>query len=153
MFDIYPVGSVPGGDGFLLVTPEKSALIDGSFAFTAPKMIQTIKGILKGRPLDYVLLTHTHYDHASCSAYCRAEWAECKVVGSAYGQRVFTRPSAIATMRTLNREAAAAWGVTDYPDMLDNLAVDIVVGDGSVIDMGSLTLEVIETPGDRKSVV
>ncbi len=63
MYEIIPVGSVPGGDGFLLVTPEKAALIDGSFAFTAPKMINTIKGILKDRPLDYVLLTHTHYDH------------------------------------------------------------------------------------------
>ena len=153
MYELYTVGSVPGGDGFLLVTPEKAALIDGSFAFTAPKMIQTIKSILKGRPLDYVLLTHTHYDHASCSAYCRAEWADCKVVCSAYGQKVFTRPSAIATMRTLNREAAAAWGVFDYPDLLDNLSVDTVVGDGSVIDMGSLTLEIIETPGHTRDTI
>ncbi len=153
MYEIIPVGSVPGGDGFLLVTPEKAALIDGSFAFTAPQMIETIRGILKDRPLDYVLLTHTHYDHASCSAYCRDAWESCKVVGSAYGQRVFTRPSAIATMRTLNREAAASFGVFDYPDLLDKLAVDLVVGDGSVIDMGSLTLEIIETPGHTRDTI
>jgi glyoxylase-like metal-dependent hydrolase (beta-lactamase superfamily II) len=153
MYEIIPVGKVPGGDGFLIVTAQKAALVDGSFAFTAPDVIAQVKKHLSGRALDFVLLTHTHYDHASLSAYAKAEWPQLKVVGSAYGQRVFSRPSAIAVMRELNREAAASFGVFDYPDLLNNLSVDVAVGDGDAVELGDLKLLCVETPGHTRDTV
>lgn len=149
MFEIFSVG-VPGGDAFLLITREKTALIDAGYAFYAEKMIGNIKEKLGERPLDYVLLTHTHYDHASGSAYCRCVWNDVKVVAGEYAGKVFSRPSAITVIREMNDNAAKLWGAEGYADKLDDLSIDIIVKDGDIIDLGSVKLRAIEAPGHTK---
>ena len=59
------VGCVKGGEAFLLITEEKSAIYDAGFSFTAKAMVKRIKAELGNRSLDYILLSHSHYDHIS----------------------------------------------------------------------------------------
>ena len=153
MFEIIPVAAAPGGDAYLLVTSGKTALIDSGYAFCASQLIENIKSHLGDRPLDYVFLTHTHYDHASGSAYCRHEWPNLQVVGSAYAKKVFSRPSAIRTMREMNDAASLRWGTGSYDDKLDDLDVDLVVSDGDIIDMGVFTFTVYEAPGHTRDSI
>jgi glyoxylase-like metal-dependent hydrolase (beta-lactamase superfamily II) len=148
--DIFNVSAVPGAEAYLLITGGKTALVDSGYAFCAGKMIDNIKEKLNGRPLDYILLTHSHYDHASGSVYCRSAWPEVKIVASEYTRYVFSRPSAIKTIRDMNDNAAAIWGAEGYEDKLDLLSVDIAVHEGDVVDLGGARLRVIEAPGHTK---
>jgi glyoxylase-like metal-dependent hydrolase (beta-lactamase superfamily II) len=50
-------------------------------------------------------------------------------------------------MRDLDRKFAATCGVTDYPDRIDALRVDVAVADGDVVKAGDMTFEAIALPG------
>lgn len=147
---ILNVGAFMGSDAFLLITKGKTALIDTGFSFCAAEMIENIKKALKGRHLDYVLLTHSHYDHASGSAYCKSHFPGVQIVASAYTAKIFRKPSAISVMREMNESVAKDYGIASYEDRLDDLNVDIVVGEGDIIDLGSVRLKVIDAPGHTK---
>lgn len=147
MYRIKEVGGAPGGEAFLIMTGTAAALLDSGFSFSAGKMIENIKKELRGRPLDYVLLTHSHYDHASGSAYVRDAWPNAIIAGSAHAAGVFKKPSAVAVMREMNDNAASLAGVRDYEDKLDSLRIDRIVGEGDIIDLGPLKFRVIEAPG------
>jgi glyoxylase-like metal-dependent hydrolase (beta-lactamase superfamily II) len=147
LINVINVGAFMGSDAFLLITKEKSALIDSGFSFCADKMIENIKNALDGRTLDYVLLTHSHYDHASGGVYCKPHFPGVQTVASAYTAKIFSKSSAISVMREMNDSVAKDYGIGTYEDLLDELSVDIVVGEGDQIDLGSVKLEVVEAPG------
>ena len=150
MFTLTNVGAIAGGDAFLLVTPGKTALLDSGFSFCAEQMLDNIGEELGRRSLDYVLLTHSHYDHASGSVYCRRRWPQVQVIGSAHTGLVLTKESARRLMRQLNDSAGGEQGVTEYEDLLSELKIDLVVSDGDIIDLGSMKLRVLELPGHTR---
>ncbi len=150
MYEITNVGAHPGSDAFLLTTGNSAALIDSGYAFCAGEMIDNIKAALGGRKLEYILLTHSHYDHASGSAYCKRVWPEAKVVAGEYACKVLSKPGALKTMREMNDNAARQWGVSEYEDALDSLKVDMAVKDGDVLKLGDLSLEVLAAPGHTR---
>ncbi|MDD3954532.1 MAG: MBL fold metallo-hydrolase [Lentisphaeria bacterium] len=150
MFTLTNVGAISGSDAFLLVTAGKTALLDSGFSFCAEQMLDNIARVLGERRLDYVLLTHSHYDHASGSVYCRKRWPEVQIAGSAHTARVLAKDSARTLMRQLNDSAAREQGVTHYEDLLAELRVDRIVSEGDEIDLGSMQLKVLELPGHTR---
>lgn len=153
MYQLINVGGAAGGDAFLLLGAEKTALMDSGYSFAAPKMIENIKAVLGDRPLDYVLLTHSHFDHACGSAMCQAVWPDVKVVSSEYAANVFTKPSAAKTMLEMNRSAAEMCGVELDPSVPTQLRTDIIVHEGDVIDLGGITFVVYEVPGHTRGSI
>lgn len=147
MYEIYNVGAVSGGEAFLLINENGSALIDSGFAFCADEMTKNVEMHLNGRPLDAILLTHSHYDHASGIPCCRKKWPNVKVYAAEYAQKVFTRPGAIKTIREMNDNAAKLFGHADYPRSDSGLYVDIPVYEGDSIKIGNMEFTVLETPG------
>lgn len=150
MFKITSVGTVPGSDSFLVTTATHAALLDTGFAFAGQSLCRHVVELLAGRQLDYVLLTHSHYDHASGSAWCRQFWPSAPVVASAHTARVLERDSARQVMRELNAQAAAINGMEPGEDKFAELGVDRIVAEGDLIDMGELQLRVLELPGHTR---
>lgn len=150
MYRVVPVGGAMGSEGFLLITEGKTALIDSGFAFSGAKMVENIKRELGERPLDYVLLTHSHGDHASGSPFCKDEWPDVKIVSSEYAARVFTRPGALETIYATNATAEKVAGLSGYKPARSPLAADITVKDGDIIDLGSMKLRALALPGHTK---
>ncbi len=144
------VGACPGSEAFLVSINHVNILIDTGFSFCAEKMIDNIKEILRNKSLDYILLTHSHYDHTSGSAYLRSYFKNVKIIASEYSAKILSKPSAISTMRQLNISAAEEHGVFEFEDKLSVLKVDIPVRDGDVIDLGGVSLLVIDAPGHTK---
>ena len=140
----------PGDSGFLLDDGQTAILYDSGFAFTGYAVANKIKTILGARPLDYIFLTHSHYDHALGSVYARKHWPDVKVVAGEYAQRIFQKPSARALMRELDRKLATQCGVEDYEDLIDELTVDIPVQDGDTVQCGSMTFTAVSLPGHTK---
>ena len=142
------VGCVPGGEAFLLITDEKAAIFDAGFAFTAKPMVKKIKAELGDRPLDYILLSHSHYDHISGASLMKKVWPDAKIVSAEHAAKVFEKPSAMKRISQMNR--AAAFHFKKNPFFNNNLSrihTDIVVKNGDIIDLGSVKLETIEAPG------
>lgn len=148
--EIFNVSGAPGGTATLVKCAGGAALLDSGYSFAAPLMIEKVRQHLGGQPLDYVLLTHTHYDHCSGSVYCRDIWPDVQVVGSEYAQKVFTRAGAIATIRQMNEVAFSRFGSEPVADKLESLAVDIALKDGQSIFIGEHEFIALETPGHTR---
>ena len=150
---ITDVRSVPGDSAFLIDDGSTAVLYDTGFAFTGYAVADNVQRVLGNRPLDYILLTHSHYDHALGSAYLRKRYPGVQVVAGAYAQTIFRKPTARAVMRNLDRKAAFSCGVTEYEDLIDELRADISVTDGDFIDCGKMRFTAVELPGHTKCSV
>lgn len=152
-YEMISIMAAPGGHASLLLTPQTAILIDSGYAFSAPRMIEMLKQHLQGRPLDYILLTHSHYDHASGSVYCRDAWPNLQVIGSEYAQYVFTRPGALRVIREMNQTGCALYGDGTFVDKLDDLRIDIALGDMETIQLGDVCIQALNTPGHTRDSV
>lgn len=137
----------PGDSAFLIDDGTTAVLYDSGFAFTGYAVADKIKAYLGDRSLDYIFLTHSHYDHALGSVYVRRYWPQVQVVAGAYAAKIFTKPSARAVMRELDGKLAARCGAASYEDLIDDLRVDISVADGDTIRAGKMTFTAVALPG------
>ncbi len=152
-FQITDVRVHPGDSAFLLDNGQVAILYDTGFGFTGYKVAEKIKSVLKDRSLDYIFLTHSHYDHALGSAYIKGIYPNAKVVAGAYAAKIFQKPSAKAVMWDLDTKFASANGVFDYENKTDSLTVDIPVSDGDALSVGNSTFVVLNLPGHTKCSV
>ena len=150
---ITDVRSIPGDSAFLIDDGTTAVLYDTGFGFTGYAVADNVQRILGDRPLDYILLTHSHYDHALGSVYLRKRYPHVQVVAGAYANKIFGKPTARAVMRDLDQKASEASGVTAYEDLIDDLRADICVCDGDVIQCGQMQFTAVELPGHTKCSV
>lgn len=144
------VRAIPADSAFLLDDGKTSILYDSGFAFTGEQVLQRIKTALNGRQLDYIFLTHSHYDHVLGSVYIKKHYKNAKIVASAYAENIFAKESARKVMRDLDRKFATKCSTDNYVDLIDELSVDIAVNDGDVINAGDLSFKVIALPGHTR---
>lgn len=140
----------PGDSAFLIDDGKTAILYDTGFGFTGFDIADKIKNELGNRTLDYIFLTHSHYDHALGSAYILQKYPKAQVVASEYAAYIFSKPSAKEVMKKLDREFAKKCGVTEYEDLADSLRVDIAVKDGDCIQAGDMRFLAIALPGHTK---
>lgn len=153
MVKITDVRSHPGDSAFLVDDGKTAILYDSGFAFTGYAVADKIKAVLGDRTLDYIFLTHSHYDHALGSAYALKYWPDAKVVAGEYAAKIFAKPTAKEVMRDLDRKFARTCGVLEYEDLIDDLKVDIPVSDGDIICAGDMEFTAINLPGHTKCSV
>ena len=152
-FKITDVRSHPGDSAFLIDNGKTALLYDSGFGFTGYAVAQNIKNLLGNRPLDGILLTHSHYDHALGSAYVKKVYPEAKVVAGEYAAKIFAKPTARTVMRDLDKKFAVKCGVEIYEDLTDKLSVDITVSEGDKVSFGDICLTAISLPGHTKCSV
>ena len=143
----------PGDAAFLLDDGKTAVLFDTGFGFTGFAIAEKVKKALNGRSLDYIFLTHSHYDHALGAPYAKKYWPDARVVAGEYAARIFAKDSAKAVMRKLDREFATTCGVGEYEDLIDDLSVDIPVADGDIVKAGDMEFTVVALPGHTKCSV
>lgn len=143
----------PGDSAFLVDDGKTAILYDSGFAFTGYRVAENIKAYLGDRALDYIFLTHSHYDHALGSVYARRYWPNVQVVAGEYAAKIFAKASARAVMRDLDRKFAVQCGVEQYEDLIDELRVDIPVADGETVQAGDLAFTAVALPGHTKCSV
>ena len=147
---ILDVRAHPGDSAFLLDDGKTAILYDSGFAFTGYAVADRIKAYLGDRPLDYIFLTHSHYDHALGSVYALQYWPGATVVAGEYAVRIFQKDSAKRVMRDLDRKFAVQCAVEQYEDLIDDLRVDLAVKEGDTVQAGDMAFTVINLPGHTK---
>lgn len=153
MIKITDVRAHSGDSAFLIDDGKTAIMYDSGFAFTGYAVADKIKAELGGRKLDYIFLTHSHYDHALGAVYALKYWPDAKIVAGEYAAKIFAKPTAKAVMRDLDGKFAKTCGVDEYEDLIDDLKVDIPASDGDVIKAGDMEFEVLNLPGHTKCSV
>ena len=141
------VRCLKGDSSFLIDDGKTSILYDTGFGFTGDSVAENIKKVLGDRSLDYIFLTHSHYDHALGTPYILRHYPSAKVVAGIYADSIFKREGAKKIMAKLDREYAEECGMADYEFLGDELKVDITVDDGDIINAGDMNFEVVNLPG------
>ena len=147
---VYDVRVLPGDSAFLLDDGETSILVDSGFGFTGFGVAENIRKVLGERKLDFIFLTHSHYDHAAGSPYVKRRYPNAKVVAGAYAATIFAKPTARAVMRDLDRKVADSLGIGEYEDLLDELCADITVENGDLIQAGDMVFTAINFVGHTR---
>jgi uncharacterized membrane protein YkvI/glyoxylase-like metal-dependent hydrolase (beta-lactamase superfamily II) len=157
----YPPGIIRvtggfGGETTLILGSDKTAILDCGMAYCGEVTAENIKRALKDktnsrgipRTLDYILLSHTHYDHVGGVPYIKKEWPTAVVCASAYADHVLRRSSALKVIQRLGEEAEKTFGTGDLSKItVKGLAVDRILSDGEVLSLGEESIHVLETPG------
>lgn len=147
---ITDVRAVPGDSAFLIDDGKTAILYDSGFGFTGDRIAENIKKQLGDRALDFIFLTHSHYDHALASAYVLDYYPNAKVVAGSYATKIFAKPTARAVMMDLDKKFATKCGVEDYRDLSENLKVDIPVEHNDIITCGDMNFRAIALPGHTR---
>jgi glyoxylase-like metal-dependent hydrolase (beta-lactamase superfamily II) len=151
MIEITPVAGWRGGECFLLAGEAAAFLVDTGYAFCAKATARNVAEALGGRELAYVLLTHSHYDHVGGLAEIKKAWPSTPVVASRHAAHVFSRQGAREMIRALDADAAQCHGWPEADEAhAPEPAVDIVVGEGDVLERGGTPIVVMETPGHTR---
>lgn len=122
-------------------------LFDAGFGCGGDLLVNNLERELSGRNLDYIVLSHSHYDHAPGSAWCTNRWPDCRVIASYKAKNVFSRPGARATMRKLDHEASVKYGIISKDDLFDSLRVDIPLDDTEIFFIGDIPIQMLYFPG------
>jgi glyoxylase-like metal-dependent hydrolase (beta-lactamase superfamily II) len=132
---------------------EKSLMIDSGVNLLGPTYLASIKEMLgdAGR-LDYLFVTHSHYDHVGSADYLKRHIPGLKIGAHERVAGLVRKPSALETM---NRMSASHTELLEYNPTGEDLTlhpfeIDILLKQGDEIDLGGLTCRVYETPGHTR---
>lgn len=157
----YPPGIIRvtggfGGEATLIIGTDKTALLDCGMAYCGNQTAENIKDALAGKTnsigqqltLDYILLSHTHYDHVGGAPYIKKVWPDAVICAGSYAEHVLRRPSALKVIKRLGEEAEKLFGTGDLAKItVEGLVVDRVLLDGEVLSLGKESIHVLYTPG------
>lgn len=111
---------------------KKSALID------CTENNQKMRDFIKGTKLEYILLTHGHFDHIG----------GVKEIKKQTGAKVVISKEDEPMLTSSKLSLAAFCGAAH-----NNVVADITVGDGDIITLGESEIQIISTPGHTKGGV
>lgn len=137
-----------GGEALLICGSEKTALLDCGMAYCGKGLAENIKRALQGASLDYIVLSHSHYDHIGALPYVKQAYPKAVTLGAEHAQKILTRPGARKLMKELGETAREQYEPGSSEEILtDDLKVDQTIGEGNVLSLGDRTLTVMETKG------
>lgn len=136
------------GDSFLFKTDKTCILVDTAGQKDAKKLVKNLEFVLNGQNLDYIFLTHSHYDHVGGVAYIKEKYPKTKVVSSEYTKFILEKPTALNAIREMGISGDF---VPEYDDNL--LKTDITVKDNEVFYANDIKIQTFEAVGHTKCSV
>ena len=135
---------LPGITGTFLITDEQTALVE-----TGPK--STVEHVLAGlrnaeiETIDWIIVTHIHLDHAGATGTLARHFPEARVAVHEVGVPHLVDPSKLwsSASRIYGDAMEQMWGGID-PLPEERI---VALADGDKIELGSTTLQAVDTPG------
>ncbi len=135
--------------GFVLAGTDRALMIDCGLNILGPLYLKSLGDILgPGKPLDYLFLTHSHYDHLGAAPYLKRKMPSLGIGGHEKIEHLMGRESVIRRMTELGDIQRPLFpGLEEDDTSLGPLTLDLKLRDGDVIDLGGLRCEVYAAPG------
>jgi glyoxylase-like metal-dependent hydrolase (beta-lactamase superfamily II) len=133
------------------------ALFDAGMTFVGPSYLKELKSYLRdaGR-LQYLLLTHSHYDHCGSAPFLKKKVPGLNIGASRPAAEVWKRPNAIRLIQSLSRDDEERFQrlIGDEDVSFHTLEVDLILEDGNELILGDgIRVRVIATPGHTRDAV
>ena len=138
---------------FIVRGAQKSMMIDAGVNLLGPRYLESL-GEALGNPglLDYLFLTHSHYDHIGAAAYLKRRIPHLLIGAHEKLGDLLCKPSVLDMMNRLsnNHVQLLKYNKAAEDLTLEGFEIDIKLKQGDVFDLGGLTCEVYETPGHTR---
>ncbi len=142
------------GNGYFpsyLIIGERIAMIDAGVTVMGPIYKKDILSLTPNGKIDFLLLTHSHFDHCGAIPYLRRNLPSFKVLASPIAKEVFQKEKAMEHIINLNREVEEIAPPQKEDISIDRIDVDVKLREGDFIDLGEgIEIEVLETPGHTR---
>ena len=149
--NLWHLGRVESGI-YILQGQKHSMIINGGMSCIVPDILKQMKifNIDEGR-IDKLLILHAHFDHVGIVPFLKRRHPELEIYASARAWEILKTPKAIRTINLfstlINEKMGVNAEVSSYDlDWRDDVS-GITVKEGSSIDLGGLTVSIMETPG------
>jgi 2-aminobenzoylacetyl-CoA thioesterase len=139
--------------GIYLVEGASSTLIiSGGMSYLAPVVLGQIKAFgIKEERIDKLLILHSHFDHVGLVPFFSHRYPHLNLYASERAWEILRMPKGIETINAFSRLVAEKMGFIDGADLAgEEWRKDITgdaISDGSTIDLGSITVQILGTPG------
>ncbi len=138
---------------FIVRGDKKSMMIDAGVNLLGPRYLEAL-GEVMGNPglLDYLFLTHSHYDHIGAAAYLKRRLPHLKIGAHEKVGDLLRKPSVLTMMNRLsdNHVQLLKYNKAAEDLTLAGFEIDVTLKQGDAFDLGGLTCEVYETPGHTR---
>jgi len=137
---------------YLLEGRDCSLMINGALSHILPDVLRQMTDFgIDARKIGKFLILHSHFDHAGLVPYFKRQYPHIEVFASEAAWKIFKMPKAIEVMNSFSRLVAdqmkAAEGLAGYDTEWRDDVTGTAVGDGDRIDLGGVSVSIIDTPG------
>ncbi len=137
---------------YLLEGNDSSLIISGGMSYLAPVVLEQMRDFdIKEEKIDKLIILHAHFDHVGLVPFFKRRYPGLQIFALARGWEILKMEKAIATINSSSMMVARRLGTEALLKGLDlEWRDDVsgsVVSEGSVLDLGGLTVRVLETPG------
>ena len=127
-------------------------IFDAGITFLGEIYAKEIKKILGSRQVEYLFLTHAHFDHCGSVSILKKHFPLMKVITSKKAKDILGRPNAIKLIKALNQASEEVVGdiEIDFASSgeFEPFEIDKTVKDGDIFKISNgLNIRIIETPG------
>ncbi|HPQ59972.1 MAG TPA: MBL fold metallo-hydrolase [Syntrophales bacterium] len=140
-----------------LVTAEKTALFDAGITIMGPLYLADLEfHLVDPRRLQYLFLTHAHFDHAGAAPFLKRKIPGLRIAASRLSADILAKPNAVTLIQSLSRDFEDKFAplIQGQNVFFDGLSVDRIVEDGEEIDLGNgWEFRVMATPGHTRDAV
>ena len=147
---VYRVTAGIGGEAYLIIGSEKTALYDTGIECFSKGLISNIHELLDplGKKLDFCILSHTHYDHVGALPDIIDEWPDIKVFGAPKCAKVFESANARKTIEDLSINARKLFESDRKDDFhFEDMRLDYAFEEGEELSLGNVTIKYYEAKG------
>lgn len=141
--------------GYMIEGETKSLMIEAGLNRLGPIYLRDLDRFLGDhRLLDYAIVTQSHYDHLGALPYLKRKIPNLEIGAAPLVGELMQKPKVLSTMNFLSSQLGDYFK-DEIPDMAADIQItaldfDLRLGDGDVIDLGGVHIEVVETPGHTR---
>jgi len=139
--------------GIYLIEGEKDSLvITGGMSYLAPLVVEQLSAFgIEEKMIVKMLILHAHFDHVGLFPFFKRRNPAIELCASARAWEILGMPKGIETINAFSRLVAERMGMSESPpgrdlEWRDDLS-GTAVSEGDQIDLGGLTVRILETPG------
>jgi len=140
-----------------LVAAGKPSLFDAGITIMGPLYMADLEFHLEDpRSLQYLFITHAHFDHAGAAPFLKRKIPGLRIAASRLSADILAKPNAVKLIQSLSKDFEDKYAplIQGQDVFFDGLTVDRIVEDGEEIDLGrGWVFKVINTPGHTRDAV